>query len=59
MLLDGGAVAKLEGGARYAEEYWPLLTKWAEYLRDKGMDPENQLAPTISPATSLTTPTSH
>jgi hypothetical protein len=24
-------------------QYWPLLTKWAEYLRDKGLDPENQL----------------
>ncbi len=23
--------------------YWPLLTKWAEYLKEKGLDPENQL----------------
>lgn len=44
MLLMVGAVAKVEGHARYAEEYWPLLTKWAEYLRDKGLDPENQLS---------------
>ena len=24
--------------------YWPLLTKWADYLREKGLDPENQLS---------------
>ena len=24
-------------------KYWPLLTRWAAYLRDKGLDPENQL----------------
>ncbi|MEJ7710702.1 MAG: DUF4965 domain-containing protein [Pyrinomonadaceae bacterium] len=44
MLLMVGAIAKLEGDAEYAKEYWPLLTKWAEYLRDKGLDPENQLS---------------
>lgn len=44
MLLMVGAIVKLEGGAEYAREYWPLLTRWAEYLRDKGLDPENQLS---------------
>ena len=24
--------------------YWPEVTKWAEYLRAKGLDPENQLS---------------
>ena len=43
MILMTAAVSKIEGKADYAQEYWPLLTKWAEYLREKGLDPENQL----------------
>ena len=43
MLLMVAAIAKAEGDASFALEYWPLLTKWAEYLRDKGLDPANQL----------------
>ena len=43
MLLLVAAVAKIEGSADYAAKYWPLMTKWAEYLKEKGLDPEHQL----------------
>jgi hypothetical protein len=43
MLVMVVAACKNDGNAKYAEQYWPTLTKWAEYLRDKGLDPENQL----------------
>lgn len=41
ILLD--ALAQAEGDAHLAERFWPQLTRWAQYLRDKGLDPENQL----------------
>jgi len=43
MLILVAALTHIDGHAGYAEKYWPLLTRWAEYLRDKGLDPENQL----------------
>jgi hypothetical protein len=43
MLILVAATAKAEGNASLAGKYWPVLTKWAEFLRDKGLDPENQL----------------
>ena len=43
MLILTDAVARAEGSPQLAERYWPQLTKWAEYLKAKGLDPENQL----------------
>ncbi len=43
MLLLVAAICRADGNAEYAKTYWPLLTRWAEYLEDKGLDPENQL----------------
>lgn len=37
------AEARAEGNARFAVKHWPLVQKWAEYLRDNGLDPVNQL----------------
>jgi len=43
LLLLAGALLKLCGDLPFVRQYWPLLTRWAEYLRDKGYDPERQL----------------
>jgi len=43
LLLLFGAVAQMEGNAEFAGLYWPQLVKWAQYLKEKGYDPENQL----------------
>jgi cellobiose phosphorylase len=44
LLILAGALTKAEGDAHVAQQYWPLFTKWAEYLQKNGMDPENQLS---------------
>ena len=41
ILLD--ALTRAEGDTHLAERFWPQLTRWAQYLKDKGLDPENQL----------------
>ncbi len=43
MLILLAALAQAEGNANYVAPYWTVLTKWADYLKEKGFDPENQL----------------
>jgi hypothetical protein len=43
MILMFAALAHAENNAAYAQRHWPLLTKWADFLLEKGFDPENQL----------------
>ena len=44
MLILVDALGRKQGNWHLAEQYWPQLTKWAQYLLEKGLDPENQLS---------------
>ncbi len=44
LLILVAAMGQEEGNWDFARQYWPQFTKWAEYLRDKGLDPANQLS---------------
>lgn len=44
MIILTAAIAMQEGNAKYAEEHWPILTVWANYLLENGFDPVNQLS---------------
>lgn len=43
MLVTTAVTAVMEGNAQYAEKHWEVLTTWANYLAENGLDPENQL----------------
>ena len=43
MILLVAASVKADVTPAFAEKYWSVLSKWAGYLRVKGLDPENQL----------------
>jgi hypothetical protein len=44
LILMIAALERSEGSWDFARRYMHELTKWAAYLADKGMDPENQLS---------------
>ncbi len=43
MLLLVAATCRAEGSGAFAKEWWPILSEWAAYLREKGFDPAHQL----------------
>ncbi len=43
MLIIAAVISRLDGNTKYVEKYWPQISRWAEYLKEKGLDPPNQL----------------
>jgi Glutaminase A six helical-hairpin domain/Domain of unknown function (DUF5127)/Domain of unknown function (DUF4964) len=44
MLIMMDALGRAQDNPHLAEQYWPQLTKWADYLLSDGLDPSNQLS---------------
>jgi len=44
LLILADALGRTEGKWDFVRQYWPQFTAWAEYLREKGLDPANQLS---------------
>jgi hypothetical protein len=44
LLILAASLGQAERDWHVAEQYWPLFTKWADYVLQKGLDPENQLS---------------
>jgi hypothetical protein len=44
LLILVTAMERELGNWDFARQYWPQFQKWAEYLREKGLDPANQLS---------------
>jgi hypothetical protein len=43
MLILAAMISHLDGNTKYVEKYWPLLERWARYVKEKGLDPSMQL----------------
>jgi Glutaminase A six helical-hairpin domain/Domain of unknown function (DUF5127)/Domain of unknown function (DUF4964) len=43
MVILTAAIAQMEGNADYAAKHWDVLTIWSNYLRENGLNPDNQL----------------
>jgi hypothetical protein len=44
LLIMAAAMSREQGNWEFVRQYWPQFSKWAAYLRDKGLDPANQLS---------------
>lgn len=44
LLILADAMSRETGNWSFVREYWPQFSAWAEYLREKGLDPANQLS---------------
>ena len=44
LLILAAAICKIDGNTEFAGPYWPRWKQWAEYLKQKGLDPANQLS---------------
>jgi hypothetical protein len=44
LLILADALGRETGNWDFVRQYWPQFSKWADYLRDKGLDPANQLS---------------
>jgi hypothetical protein len=44
LLILVAAMERELGNWDFARTYWPQFTQWAEYLREEGLDPANQLS---------------
>jgi hypothetical protein len=43
MLILVDAIAKIENSTEFANQWWPQLTQWANFLKPYAVDPGNQL----------------
>jgi hypothetical protein len=43
MIILADALCQAEGNTKFVDEWWPIITKWAQYLEQFGLDPEEQL----------------
>jgi hypothetical protein len=44
LLILADAMSQEQDNWDFVRQYWKQFTQWAEYLRDKGLDPANQLS---------------
>ncbi len=43
MIIMAAVISQIDGNTAYVERFWPQLSRWAAYLKSKGLDPANQL----------------
>lgn len=43
MLTLAATICMIDGSSNYVDKYWKVITTWADYLVENGLDPENQL----------------